>query len=227
MKERLKDFSKKSTVNHIEFSKKSRQQVMQRISGINKKSRYASWGKRALSATALIMLLIIPGYFVIDSLQNQTSNPDENVPDVEKNPPVNDEEPEITPETPPVEELENRYRDMVINQEIDGLEVVNYDSMNELVNAFTEVMSQSLAEQTADDYFREDDGNLYVNESGGPAFLNAESDYDLTEISNTQYELAQTTKTEQSGQFRINITYQYQDDRWIIQERKVNYSANQ
>src|SRR5699024_7838954 len=160
MKDRLNDFSKKSTLNDIQFSEKSRQQVMQRISAINKKRRCAGWGKTTLSAAALIILLMIPGYFVIDSLQNQTSTPEENLA-VEKDQAVTEEASEITPETPPVEELEKRYRDLV-DPEIDGLEVVNYNSKDELINTFTEVMSQNLAEQTADDFFREADGDLYV-----------------------------------------------------------------
>lgn len=225
MKDRLNDFSKKSTLNDIQFSEKSRQQVMQRISAINKKRRYAGWGKTTLSAAALIILLMIPGYFVIDSLQNQTSTPEENLA-VEKDQAVTEEASEITPETPPVEELEKRYRDLV-DPEIDGLEVVNYNSKDELINTFTEVMSQNLAEQTADDFFREADGDLYVSESDKPVYFSTENDYDLTKNCDTQFELAQTVENQLSGRYRINITYQYQDDHWTIRERKVNFPESQ
>ncbi|WP_164667319.1 hypothetical protein [Virgibacillus doumboii] len=206
MNKRLDELSKKSTLNRIKFSEESRNQVMQRISKKNRKRSISIWNKRILSAVTLMFLLLIPVYIAFQSTveaPNQTA-------DSQK----------VTPEKPPLENLENSYENLIM-QDPEQLRVVNYDSKQELIKAFSEIMSHDLAVQKVDRFFRETDEELFKNESDGPVTVNFDNAYEITKISDKKYRLTQTQESELTGKIRLTITYQYQDDKWIIQDRTV------
>ncbi|SEQ90573.1 hypothetical protein SAMN05216232_3650 [Virgibacillus subterraneus] len=217
MKERLNEFSKKSTLNNIDFSEESREQVMQQISKKSKVNVFSMWNKRILSAATLLLLLMVPAYITFNSLQDDATDPNENL----SGPSEDSEVQTVEPEKPPLEDLDNQYESMVVQEYNEQLEVVNYDTKQELTDAFTEIMSQDLAIQSADQFFRVNNGELFVSESGGPALIDFDTEYNLTKISDKEYELTQTQESEFTGNIRLTVTYQYQEGDWIIADRNA------
>ncbi|MFB4169418.1 hypothetical protein [Virgibacillus sp. JSM 102003] len=222
MKERLNEFSKKSSLNNIEFSEESREQVMQHISKKNKVNVFSMWNKRILSAATLLLLLMVPAYITFNSLQDNATDSNEDLSGPSEDPKVQT----VEPEKPPLEDLENQYESMIKQEYNEQLEVVKYDTKQELIDAFTKIMSQDLAVQSADQFFRVNNGELFVNESGGPALIDFDTEYNLTKISDKEYELTQTQESQLRGNIRLTVTYQYQEGGWIIADRNVESLDN-
>lgn len=216
MKERLNEFSKNSTLNNIEFSEESREQVMQHISKKNKGNVFSMWNKRILSAATLLLLLMVPAYITFNSLQDNATDSNENFSGPSEAPEVQS----VEPEKPPLEDLENQYESMIM-QEKEQLEVVKYDTKQELIDAFTEIMSQDLAVKSVDQFFRVNNGELLVSESGGPDLIELDKEYNLTKNSDKEYELTQTQESEITGNIRLTVTYQYKEGGWIIADRNA------
>ncbi|MBP1949683.1 hypothetical protein [Virgibacillus litoralis] len=223
MKERLNEFSKKSSLNNIEFSEESREQVMERISKKSKVSVFSMWNKRILSAATLLLLLMVPTYITFNSLQDDATDPNENLSGPSENPKVQS----VEPEKPPLEDLENQYESMLMQEYNEELEVVNYDTKQELIDAFTKIMSQDVAVQSADQFFRVNNGELFVSESGEPSLIDFDTEYNLTKNSDKEYELTQTQESELTGNIHLTVTYQYQEGDWIIAARNVESLDNQ
>ncbi len=216
MKERLNEFSKKSSLNNIEFSDESREQVMQHISKKNKGSVFSMWNKRILSAATLLLLLMVPAYITFNSLQDNATDSNENLSGPSEDPKIQT----VEPDRPPLEDLENQYESMIMQEE-EQLEVVNYDTKQELIDVFTKIMSLDLAVESADQFFRVSDGELFVSESGGPPLIDFDTEYNLTKNSDKEYDLTQTQENELTGNIRLTVTYQYQEGAWIIANRNV------
>ncbi|MGP4108532.1 hypothetical protein [Virgibacillus sp. L01] len=223
MMERLNEFSKKSSLNNIEFSDESREQVMQHISKKNKGSVFSMWNKRILSVATLLLLLMIPAYITFNSLQDNATDSNENLSGPSENPKVQT----VEPEKPPLEDLENQYESMIMQEYNEQEEVVNYDTKQELIDAFTKIMSQDLAVESADQFFRVRDGELFVSESEGPPLINFDTEYNLTKNNDKEYELAQKQESQLRGNIRLTVTYKYQEDGWIIADRNVESLDNQ
>ncbi|WP_174615094.1 hypothetical protein [Virgibacillus ihumii] len=206
MKNRLDEFSKKSTLNRIDFSNKSRNQVMERISTLNRKSLFSIWSIRILGTAALLLLFLIPVYI---AFQSTVEAPDQTAK-IQK----------ITPTKPPVEDLESQYNNL-IKPDSTQSQVVNYNSKQELIETFTDIMSRDLAVQMADQFFRKTDEGWKLIATDGPATVHFDAAYDLTKINAKKYSLTQTQETQLTGKIRLSITYQYQNNKWIIQNRTI------
>ena len=116
------------------------------------------------------------------------------------------------------EEFENR---LFQETEEDSFVVKNYDSKEELIEYFSEIMDSNLAETYVDDYYEYVDGELALPPRDGPVMIIEDRDYSLEMIHRRAYKLTQETETELHGKYTLRITYHYENGRWIIKDRDV------
>ncbi|ENH96327.1 hypothetical protein J416_11387 [Gracilibacillus halophilus YIM-C55.5] len=204
MKHNFDHLSKSSTLNQIEFSQESREKVMEKVAKYEKKSWFQTIGMKWLSATALLLLCMIPIYIIMTSLKDSG----ETIP---------------SPETPPVEKLENQYYQLTIDKEYDeNLRLINYDTEDELIKAYTKFTSQELAEETVNNQFRVESDGVYALEVDGPPRLDTNEEYQTNQMSETKYQVRQEPNGELYGADPIVVEYRYVEDHWIIEDRWVD-----
>ncbi len=217
MKNRLEEFSKRSSLNDIKFPKKSREQVNQRITKIKRKNIFSSWNRKILSAATLLLLLAFPAYITYDAFKVEAPGQQGSTLESNQNPNAQ----AVTPDKPPVTKLENQYKSVLIQPISDQRNVLKFDTKQQLIKAFTEVMSHDLAAENADAFYRENSEGLFLESRGGPITLNAAPDYNLAKIKDREYKVTQEKSGEYTGNARLSITYIYHDGKWIIQDRNL------
>ncbi|MDW7668785.1 MAG: S-layer homology domain-containing protein [Bacillota bacterium] len=115
-------------------------------------------------------------------------------------------------------EFENR---LFQETEEDSWVVLDFDNREDLVDYFAEIMDRELAESYVDDYYEYVDGELTLPPKDGPVMIIEDRDYELEMIHRRAYKLIQETETELYGHYTITITYHYENERWIIEDRDI------
>lgn len=129
---------------------------------------------------------------------------------------------------PPVEELEQQFVDLIYQETAEDQEVQNYDALGALKQDLQGIMMAPLADHYLEEFFYEENDNLYLTARDGPIQLNTEEDYQLEQVNDTTYKLTQTSSNELHGDYTLTITYSYEAGRWVFADRMgiVGYSDN-
>ncbi|WP_066173901.1 LPXTG cell wall anchor domain-containing protein [Bacillus marinisedimentorum] len=120
---------------------------------------------------------------------------------------------------PPVEELEKKFKDWVIQDADEDHKVKNFDSKEEFKSKLAEIMAMDVAEYIVNTWYYEEDGSLYIIPKDGPIFLNMEKDYILEEKGENEYKLTQEAENTLRGRYTLTIQYLKEDGNWIISNR--------
>jgi hypothetical protein len=121
----------------------------------------------------------------------------------------------------PVKELEDTFRNGIY-QEVDEAtrKVKKFDTKAQWVQYMSEIMDERLAQTFAHDFFNEKEDGLYLISRSGPVVLVFEEHYETKEIKKDKIQVIQTSENILFGKYKLTITYEYRDNRWIIIERE-------
>lgn len=120
---------------------------------------------------------------------------------------------------PPVKELEQQFSDLIYLEPAEDYEVKQYDSLDQLEEAYKSIMVWPLADHYLDTYFKEENGTVYLIPTESPILLNPDEDYTLERISNDKYELTQQGENPLRGEYTLTITYSYEAGKWVFGDR--------
>ncbi|UCZ53176.1 LPXTG cell wall anchor domain-containing protein [Bacillus shivajii] len=120
---------------------------------------------------------------------------------------------------PPIEELEEQFKNLIEVETDDDQKVVEFDSTEQFEQAFHQIMSDELADFYLGQYFKEDDDGYYHLPQDAPAYIDFEQEYTLEEVNNNQYHLTQSREDALRGEFTLTVHYEYANDQWIIADR--------
>ncbi|WP_181350364.1 hypothetical protein [Thalassobacillus sp. CUG 92003] len=120
---------------------------------------------------------------------------------------------------PPVDELEQKFENWVIQETDSNLQVKNFDSKAGLKNKLAEIMTDSLANYYVENYYYEEDGNLYIEEKDGPLMVQTDQDYELEAKSDNHYMLTQSGSNQLRDDYTLTVEYKYEDGQWMMEDR--------
>lgn len=120
---------------------------------------------------------------------------------------------------PPVEELEQQFHDLIFQEHEQDYELQNYDSLDALEFDMRSIMVWPLADHYLNQFFYEEDGNVYLVPTEGPIEINFDEDYTLEQISETEYQLTQESSNALWGDYTLTITYSYEAGKWVFSDR--------
>lgn len=123
----------------------------------------------------------------------------------------------------PLEELTNKF-EKGIYQEVDPEtgRVKNFATKEQWVSHMSEFMDRDLALSYADEFFYEEEGELFLLSRSGPAILQLDKPYEIKKIDDKKVQVIQTNEDTMQGKYKITITYEYRDGHWIIQNHEYN-----
>lgn len=125
-----------------------------------------------------------------------------------------------------VEELETEFQNRLY-KEIDVDEqtrkVIKFASKAQWIEHMAEIIDKKLAQEFAEDFYNEKNGELYLISRGGPVLLTLDQPYELSKTNDTRVEVFQKGENMLHGKYEITITYVYREHQWIIQDREVKY----
>lgn len=119
-----------------------------------------------------------------------------------------------------VVENTGRFMDMIVQDIDESYRVVNFDTKQELLEAFTEVAHKEVAQPYVDFYFTEREEGLYILPTETPPWFIPENDYDMIELDKTNYIIKQTNDSYIYGEYTIEFKFTYETD-WKITEIAV------
>ncbi|WP_017754731.1 YobA family protein [Calidifontibacillus oryziterrae] len=126
----------------------------------------------------------------------------------------------------PVEKLETEFQNRLYKEiEVDEQtrKVKMFNSKSQWIEHMTKVMDEKLAQELANDFYNEKDGELYLISRGGPVILTIGQPYETNKIDDTKVEVFQKGENMLHGKYELAITYSYRDSGWIIQNRQVDF----
>lgn len=128
----------------------------------------------------------------------------------------------------PLEKLTNEFRNGIYQEvEPDSRKVINFDTKENWIEHMTEIMDKDLARKYADDFFYEENGDLYLISRGGPPVLLLDKPYDMKTIDDRKVQVKQINKENMMfGEYELTVTYEYRDGRWVICDREFNILEN-
>ncbi|WP_188207861.1 DUF3221 domain-containing protein [Alkalibacillus aidingensis] len=100
----------------------------------------------------------------------------------------------------------------------DQMRLNQYDTIAEIRDSFTRVMSTELANRHIDTYVREQDGDLHLVATEAPIFLDQDEPYDVVEISDDEYHIKQEINNELTGHVEMIFTIIYENFQWIVDD---------
>ncbi|MCR3957033.1 MAG: S-layer homology domain-containing protein [Gudongella sp.] len=118
--------------------------------------------------------------------------------------------------------LEAEFEDRLYQEtEADSWVVVNFDDKESLVDYISEIADRELAASYVDTYFDYMEGELVQPPKDGITRIIEDREYQLEMVHPREFRLTQETTTELVGHYTLAITYRYEDDGWIMQERDL------
>lgn len=148
---------------------------------------------------------------------NESNENDENAENAE-----NAEEVK-TIEEPDAEQVMTDYKDTFLgvqehaNENTDG-QLTDFNSMEELISHFKNIMSDDLANWYAEAYFREEDGSVYLLPQDGPTWLKENEPYDVEKVNDEKYKVIQERNNELIGHRNMIYILSYTGGNWIVEE---------
>ncbi|WP_421383510.1 hypothetical protein ACOJQI_03245 [Bacillus salacetis] len=113
-----------------------------------------------------------------------------------------------------LQEYENTF---MVKTSTDGT-VENYGTKEELLSHFKTIMSQELAQNYVDDFFRMDNGQLKMVATEPPVWLDPENDYQLNKQNESTYHVVQSKSSELRGDREYTFQLAYKNGQWIVDE---------
>ncbi|WP_422484591.1 S-layer homology domain-containing protein [Gudongella sp. DL1XJH-153] len=115
-------------------------------------------------------------------------------------------------------EFENR---LYQETEADSWVVRDFDNKEDLIDYISEIADRELVSTYVDNYYDYMDGELVLPPKDGITTIIEDREYQLEMIHPREYQMTQETTTEMVGHYTITITYRYENDGWIMQDRDL------
>ncbi|MBH0231154.1 LPXTG cell wall anchor domain-containing protein [Halobacillus yeomjeoni] len=127
---------------------------------------------------------------------------------------------------PPVKDLEQQFKNvLMVETEEDG-EVTKYDSMDEVEQELDAFMTKPLMDHYSEMYFMEENDKLYKKSLGYPIFVETDKDYELEKVSENKYKLTQEGSSQTHGDYTFEVTYSYEAGKWVFSKRSATQNEN-
>ncbi|GAB3800554.1 hypothetical protein [Virgibacillus kimchii] len=134
-----------------------------------------------------------------------------------------EQETEIKPlEHEQIVRMTDRFMDLIL-QDIDEKHMVlNYESKEELLEAFEEIAVKEVAKPYVEYYFHEKQDGMYILPTEAPSWFMEENEYDMIQLEENKVKLVQDNFLEMYGAYSIEIEFTYENE-WKITEIKHLY----
>ncbi|WP_409252871.1 hypothetical protein V1502_02770 [Bacillus sp. SCS-153A] len=127
---------------------------------------------------------------------------------------TNQEDKELTKDE--AAEILQEYEDTFLVETSSDGTVKNYETKEELLSHFTSIMSEELAQNYADEFFRKENGQLKLIATEPPVWLDPEMDYQLDKQNDTTYHVTQSKNSELRGDRKYTFQLTYKSNHWIV-----------
>ncbi|MBU8908666.1 hypothetical protein [Desertibacillus haloalkaliphilus] len=175
--------------------------------------------KKLITILASLIVLIVIG-LVTMTFVGSTDGDEDNF---EPEPTPEEQEPETDEPTafdePTAIEVMQRYKQtfegLLDDADSSGL-LASFDSREEVISYFSEVMSLELAEQLADSYIREDDSDLYIVATESPIWLDPEEEFTIEQVNDGHYRIIQEHQSELIGHVEMAFHARWENNSWKV-----------
>lgn len=118
-------------------------------------------------------------------------------------------------------EIEAAFFDQLYTPETVGKtnEIKAYQSKAALIEATLAIASRDLVKQHVDDYYREEEGLLYVVPKDGPAKLLSDLPVSINQVDEDTYHVSQQNENELRGPYILTVEFSWMDDAWKMTDR--------
>lgn len=134
----------------------------------------------------------------------------------EQNNNVNEKRVEISEED--IISLTNRFMDEFVQETDDNNKVKNYTNKEELIKAFEDIATNEIVATFINDYYYEENNELYLIPTETPPWFIADEDYEIEQISNDVVTVTQANSLELYGDYTIIIEFFYDNGIWKISD---------
>lgn len=118
--------------------------------------------------------------------------------------------------------LEQEFKSIVLQDTDSNQKVINYNNKMNLINKLSKVMKKDLAKKYINNYFKENDNNLYLIPKDSPTWLIENKKIYIKQLNEKNYKAIQYNKNSLIGDYELVINYKLINDKWIIENREVN-----
>ncbi|MDQ0352139.1 hypothetical protein J2R98_001973 [Alkalibacillus filiformis] len=115
-----------------------------------------------------------------------------------------------------ITEFENAYDRLVETD--DEQRLVNFNTVEDIRNDFSSIMSDEIIDYYLETYVQEEDDGLYIIPTGMEVFIELDRDYEVNEVSETEYHVIQEVDYEFTDHIELTYIIEYQDENWIVQD---------
>lgn len=117
-------------------------------------------------------------------------------------------------------DVTNRFRELLIQDIDEHYRVTDFNTKEDLLNAFTEVTTKELASNYVDYYYIEQEEALYILPTEAPPGFIPGNDYNMIQLSETEFVIQQTNFSYIYGEYTLEINFTYEAD-WKITNMQV------
>lgn len=128
------------------------------------------------------------------------------------------EEEVVVSEEPPIEYLIVEFEERLIQEVEEDYKVKKFDSKQELVNHLSEITTKRLANQYVQEFYREEEGKLYIIPRDGPMWIDTSIPYRSQKISEDKYLVVQENENMLWGNYQVEVTLKQTTSQWIISD---------
>ena len=114
-----------------------------------------------------------------------------------------------------LEEYEMVFTDIIDDVQEDN-ELQQYSSIDEVKEDLLIVMSEELADQTVDQYFREEEDKIYVEEADKPFWFDEDLDYQFEQTDDQEYEMHQQQETSAAKLMEVTYVINWEEEKWRL-----------
>ena len=122
---------------------------------------------------------------------------------------------------PDVEQILSNYKNNfleVVENAREDRTLEDFQSKQDVIDHFTEIMSLELAQWYVDMYIREKDGELILESMDGPIWFEKDEPYELLKINENNYKVIQQPNNELLGEAKTVFHLLFDGEKWIVNE---------
>ncbi|GAA0465029.1 hypothetical protein [Alkalibacillus silvisoli] len=105
----------------------------------------------------------------------------------------------------------DQFMEQLVQETKEDYEVIQYDSVEQLKDSFSEFASSRVTELFVDDYYYEEQGNLYIIPTATPPWFIDGVEYEQKKVESGHYLIKQENVTDFDGEYTIIIELQLKD----------------
>ncbi|WP_373893128.1 hypothetical protein ACUL41_06940 [Virgibacillus natechei] len=111
--------------------------------------------------------------------------------------------------------LTNNFMDILVQDTDENYKVVNYDTKDELLNAFEQITTRETAKVYVDYFYKEGSDGLYILPTETPPWFMEENEYDMVQLDNKQVKVVQENQSFFYDEYEIEMEFTF-DKEWKI-----------